>query len=70
MIILFHGSGYRFFGFKLHPICNGKGVAGLHDNSGNMDDRKPLEYNSFVDFIYRKIVENKGYNSSRNSETT
>ncbi len=26
-----------------------------------MDDRKPLEYNAFIDFIYGKLVVDKGY---------
>ena len=26
-----------------------------------MDDRKPLEYKAFVEFIYRKLVADKGY---------
>ena len=26
-----------------------------------MDDRKPLEYKSFMEFIYGKLVEDKGY---------
>ena len=28
---------------------------------GNMDDCKPLEYKSFVEFVYGKFVGNKGY---------
>ena len=28
---------------------------------GDVDDRKPLEYKAFVDFIYGKLVGDKGY---------
>ena len=28
---------------------------------GDIDDRKPLEYKAFVDFIYGKLVGDKGY---------
>ena len=28
---------------------------------GDIDDRKPLEYKSFVEFIYEKLVGDKGY---------
>ena len=27
----------------------------------DVDDRKPLEYKSFVEFVYRKLVGDKGY---------
>ena len=29
--------------------------------SGNVDDSKPLEYKSFIKFIYGKLVGDKGY---------
>ena len=29
--------------------------------SGDVDDRKPLEYKAFVEFIYGKLVGDKGY---------
>lgn len=29
--------------------------------STNVDDRKPLEYKSFMDFIYGKLVGDKGF---------
>lgn len=29
--------------------------------SGDVDDRKPLEYKAFVDLIYGKLVGDKGY---------
>ena len=33
----------------------------LYDNTGDVDDRKPLEYNTFVEFMYGKLVGDKGY---------
>lgn len=51
-----------FFGFKLHLICNEKGeLLNFMITPGDVDDRKPLEYKSFVDFIYGKLVGDKGY---------
>ena len=32
---------------------------------GDVDDRKPLEYNAFVELIHRKLVGDKGYISKR-----
>ena len=51
-----------FFGFKLHLICNEKGeLLNFMITPGDVDDRKPLEYKAFVDFIYGKLVADKGY---------
>lgn len=51
-----------FFGFKLHLICNEKGeVLNFIITPGDVDDRKPLEYKAFVEFIYGKLVGGKGY---------
>ena len=51
-----------FFGFKLHLICNEKGeVLNFIITPGDVDDRKQLEYKAFVEFIYGKLVGNKGY---------
>ena len=51
-----------FFGFKLHLICNEKGeLLNFMITPGDVDDRKPLEYKSFVNFIYGKLVGDKGY---------
>ena len=51
-----------FFGFKLHLICNEKGeLLNFMITPGDMDDRNPLEYNAFVEFIYDKLVADKGY---------
>ena len=52
----------RFFGFKLHLICNEKGeLLNFMITPGDVDDRKPLEYKAFVEFIYGKLVGEKGY---------
>ena len=51
-----------FFGFKLHLICNEKGeLLNFMITPGDVDDRKPLEYMAFIDFIYGKLVGYKGY---------
>ena len=45
-----------FFGFKLHLICNEKGeLLNFMITPGYIDDRKPLEYKAFIDFIYGKL---------------
>ena len=50
------------FGFKLHLICNECGeLLNFMITPGNADDRKSLEYKSFMDFIYGKLVGDKGY---------
>ena len=52
----------RFFGFKLHLICNERGeLLNFMITPGNVDDRKSLEYKAFVEFIYGKLVGDKGY---------
>ena len=51
-----------FFGFKLHLICNEKGeLLNFMITPGDVDDRKPLEYKSFVEYIYGKLVGDRGY---------
>ena len=51
-----------FFGFKLHIICNERGeLLNFMIIPGDMDDRKTIEYKAFVEFIYGKIVGDKGY---------
>ncbi len=51
-----------FFGFKLHLICNEKGeLLNFMITPGDVDDRKPLEYKNFVEFLYGKLVGDKGY---------
>ena len=51
-----------FFGFKLHLICNEKGeLLNFMITPGDVDDRKPLEYSAFVEFLYGKLIGDKGY---------
>lgn len=51
-----------FFGFKLHLICNEKGeLLNFMITPGDVDDRKPLEYKAFVEFLHGKLVGDKGY---------
>ena len=51
-----------FFGFKLHLICNEKGeLLNFMITLGDIDDREPLKYNAFVEFLYGKLVGDKGY---------
>lgn len=51
-----------FFGFKLHLICNVKGeLLNFMFTPGDVDDRKPLEYGTFVKDIYGRLVGDKGY---------
>ncbi len=51
-----------FFGFKLHLICNEKGeILNFMITPGDVDDRKPSKYKAFVEFIYGKLVADKGY---------
>jgi hypothetical protein len=37
------------------------GTALFHDYPGGVDDRKPLQYKNFVDFVYGKLVGDKSY---------
>lgn len=51
-----------FFGFKLHLICNECGeLLNFMITPGDIADRKPLECKSFVEFVYGKLVGDKGY---------
>ncbi len=51
-----------FYGFKLHLICNDKGeILNFMITPGDVDDREPLKVKSFVEFIYGKLVGDKGY---------
>ncbi len=51
-----------FFGFKLHLICNEKGeLLNFMINPEDVDARKPLKYKAFIEFIYGKLVADKGY---------
>lgn len=50
-----------FFVFKLHLICNEKGeLLNFMITPGDVDDREPLKYKTFVEFIYGKLVGDKG----------
>ena len=51
-----------FFGFKLHLICDEKSeLLNFMITPGDVDDRKPLEYEAFNKFLYGKLVSDKGY---------
>lgn len=51
-----------FYGFKLHLICNEKGeLLNFMIAPGDVDDRKPLERKAFMEFLYGKLVGDKGY---------
>ena len=51
-----------FFVFKLHLICNEKGeLLNFMITPDDIDDREPLKYNAFVEFLYGKLVGDKGY---------
>lgn len=51
-----------FFGSRIHLICNGKGESpDFMITLDDVDDRKPLEYTAFVEFIYGKSVAGRGY---------
>lgn len=55
-----------FFGFKLHLICNEKGeLLNFMFTPGEVDNRKPLEYENFVKDIYGRLVGDKGYISKK-----
>ena len=55
-----------FFGFKLHLVCNERGeLLNFMITPGDVDDRKPLEYKVFVEFIYGKLVGDKGYTGKK-----
>lgn len=58
-----------FFGFKLHLIINDKGeILSFVITQGNVDDRKPLEMESFVRNIFGKLYADRGYISKRLAE--
>ena len=51
-----------FYGFKLHLICNDKGeILNFMITPGDIDDREPLKIKSYVEFIYGKLVGDKGH---------
>ncbi len=51
-----------FFGFKLYLICNERGeLSNFMITPDDVDGRNPFEYKAFVEFIYGKLVGDKGY---------
>ena len=51
-----------FFGFKLHLICNEMGeLLNFVITPGDIDDRQPREHKAFGEFLYGKLVGDKGY---------
>lgn len=51
-----------FFGFKLHLIINDKGeILSFVITQGNVDDRQPLEMESFVKDVFGKLYADRGY---------
>lgn len=47
----------RFFGFKLHLICNEKGeLLNLLIIPGDTNNRKPLVYKTFVESIELRLI--------------
>lgn len=58
-----------FFGFKLHLIINDKGeILSFVITRGNIDDRVPLEIESFIKNVFGKIYADRGYISKRLAE--
>lgn len=50
------------YGFKLHLICNDKvEILNFMITPGDVDDHEPLKMKSLVEFIYGKLVGDKGY---------
>ena len=46
----------------ISEICNERGeLLNFMITPGDVDDRKQLEYKAFVEFIYGKLVGDKGY---------
>lgn len=46
----------------MHLVCNERGeLLNFMITPGDVDDRKPLEYKAFMEFIYGKLVGDKGY---------
>ena len=55
-----------FFGFKLHLIINDRGeILSFLITRGNVDDREPLEMESFVKNVFGKLYADRGYISQR-----
>ena len=55
-----------FFGFKLHLIINDRGeIMSFVITRRNVDDRVPLEWDSFVKNVFGKLYADRGYISER-----
>ena len=51
-----------FFGFKLHIIINDKGeILSFVITQGNVDDREPLNSESFIKAVFGKLYADRGY---------
>ena len=51
-----------FFGFKLHIIINDKGeILSFVITQGNVDDREPLNSDSFIKSVFGKLYADRGY---------
>ena len=51
-----------FFGFKLHIIINDKGeILSFVITQGNVDDREPLNSDSFIKTVFGKLYADRGY---------
>lgn len=51
-----------FFGFKLHIIINDKGeILSFVITQGNVDDREPLNSESFIKTVFGKLYADRGY---------
>jgi len=55
-----------FFGFKLHIIINDKGeIISFVITQGNVDDREPLNSESFIKSVFGKLYADRGYISQK-----
>lgn len=55
-----------FFGFKLHIIINDKGeIINFVITQGNIDDREPLNSESFIKSVFGKLYADRGYISQK-----
>jgi hypothetical protein len=55
----------RFFGFKLHPVCNERGeLLNFCLMCGNVDDRNADTINTICKGLFGKLYADKGYISA------
>lgn len=58
-----------FFGFKLHIIINDKGeIINFVITQGNVDDREPLNSETFIKSVFGKLYADRGYISQKLKE--